>query len=320
MRPPTVSVNIAVKDRRELLAACLDGLAAQTVHGFDVVVVDNGSTDGTREMLDQRAADPSTPYALTVLSHGGSLGAVRNAGVRASRGEIVAFVDSDCVPTPDWIERGLAAFANARVGTVQGATRPDPAMPRGRWDATQELTSFTGRYEACNVFYRRALLVEAGGFDESIGFFGEDSMAGWAVRRLGYDERFAADAVVHHTVTFPGVRWHWRRGLRYGNWNALARRFPEMRSVFWHRVFLRPDGARTLAAMLGLALVIISALTRSPVLAVVGIASLAPFAWRHRPYSLRPIAFVDSVASAGFDVAIELALLWGSVRERTLVL
>ncbi|MEO7197550.1 MAG: glycosyltransferase family 2 protein [Solirubrobacterales bacterium] len=232
----------------------------------------------------------------------------------------IAFVDSDCVPTPDWIERGLAAFSDARVGTVQGATRPDPAMPRGRWDATQELTSFTGRYEACNLFYRRALLIEAGGFDESIGFFGEDSMAGWAVRRLGYDERFAADAVVHHTVTFPGVRWHWRRGLRYGNWNALVRRFPEMRSVFWHRVFLRRDGARTLAAMLGLILLLLGALTRSRSLALGGVALLAPFVWRHRPYSLRPIAFVDSVASAGFDVAIELALLWGSVRERTLVL
>ncbi|MEY2399647.1 MAG: hypothetical protein QOJ00_2821 [Actinomycetota bacterium] len=320
MRPPTVSVNIAVKNRRALVAACLDGLAAQTVEGFEVVVVDNGSTDGTRELLDERAADPTVPFALRVFSCDGSLGAVRNAGVTASRADIVAFVDSDCVPTPQWLERGLAYFVDDRVGTVQGATLPDPVLPRGRWDATQELTKFTGRYEACNLFYRRKLLEEAGGFDERIGFFGEDSMAGWAVRRLGFDERFAPDALVHHTVTFPGVRWHWRRALGYGNWNALVRRFPEMRAMLWHRVFLRPDGARTIAAFVGLIALAVALLTRSSAALGVAVALLAPFVWRHRPYSLRPIAFVDSVASAGFDAAIELALLWGSIRERTLVL
>lgn len=320
MRPPTVSVNIAVKNRRALLAACLDGLAAQTIRGFEVIVVDNGSTDGTREMLDERARDRSLPFTLLVLSREGSLGAARNAGVAASSGDVVAFVDSDCVPSPQWLERGLAVFADAKVGTVQGMTRPDPSAPRGRWDATQELTRLTGRYEACNLFYRRSLLEQAGGFDEHIGFFGEDSMAGWAVRRLGFDERFEPDALVHHAVTFPGVRWHWRRALRYGNWNALVRRFPEMRATLWHRVFLRPDGARTLAALVGLAMLIIATVTRSSAVLAAAVALLAPFGWRHRPYSLRPIAFVDSVASAGFDVAIELALLWGSIRERTLVL
>ena len=251
---PLVSVVIAVKDRRKLIARCLEGLRHQHLGDFEVIVVDNGSTDGTLELLHRWAAD--APFPMTVSTDLGSLGRVRNAGVALARGEVLAFVDSDCVPAPDWLDRGVSPFLGPdgeRLGVVQGRTLPDPATPRGSWDATQELTSFTHRYEACNLFYRREALVAAGGFDESIGFFGEDTAAGWAVRRGGWDERFAPDAVVHHAVTSPGIRWHWRRGLGYRNWNVLVRRFPEMRSLLWRRWFLRPGSARTLAAVLGIA-------------------------------------------------------------------
>jgi glycosyltransferase involved in cell wall biosynthesis len=285
-----VTVNIAVKDRRAMLRACLDGLAAQTYRDFDVVVVDNGSTDGSAE----EAAMPRG-FAVKVLAGLGSLGAVRNAGVRASEGEIVAFVDSDCVPTPSWLAEGVAAFDEPEVAVVQGMTQPDPSAERRRWDATQDITAFTRRYEACNLFYRRDALVAAGGFDEAIGFFGEDTMAGWAVHRLGREERFVAAAVVHHAVTYPGLRWHLRRCLRYGNWNKLVRRYPEIRELFWHRYFLRRSNAETLL--------------------------VAPMLWRHRPYTWRRRdAIVDACGGVLFDLAIEVALLWGSIRERTLVL
>jgi glycosyltransferase involved in cell wall biosynthesis len=285
-----VTVNIAVKDRRAMLAACLDGLAAQTFRDFDVVVVDNGSRDGTPD-----EARVARGFPVKVLTELGSLGAVRNAGVRASDGEIVAFVDSDCVPTPTWLERGVAAFDDASVVVVQGMTLPDPSAARGRWDATQEITAFTRRYEACNLFYRRDELLSVGGFDEAIGFFGEDSMAGWAVHRLGRGELFAADALVHHAVTYPGLRWHLRRCLRYGNWNKLVRRYPEMRVLFFRRYFLRRSNLQTLLVF--------------------------PMLWRHRPYTWRRRdAIVDAAGGVLFDVAIEVALLWGSIRERTLVL
>lgn len=310
-----VTVNIAVKDRRVLLGRCLDGLAAQTYRDFDVVVVDNGSSDGTPDEARRQRG-----FQVRVITELGSLGAVRNAGVAASGGEIVAFVDSDCVPTPDWLAHGVAAF-DGDVATVQGATLPDPAADCGRWHATQEITDFTHRYEACNLFYRRDALVAGGGFDEAIGFFGEDSMAGWAVRRLGHGERFAPDAIVHHAVTHPGLRWHLRRGLRYGNWNALARRFPEMRTLFWHRFFLRRESAQTLLALIGAAVVMGGVVTREPALAFVGALGIAPFGWRHRPYTWRRrTAIVDALGGAGFDVAVEVGLLWGSIRERTLLL
>ncbi len=310
MRPPTASVNIAVKDRRALLAACLDGLAQQTFTDFEVVVVDNGSTDGTAEMAQAR-----TDLPIRVLRHDGSLGAVRNAGVAASAGTVVAFVDSDCVPTADWLANGIVAFADERVATVQGRTLPDPAAPAGAWPATQHLTAFTGRYEACNLFYRREALLRAGGFDERIGFFGEDSMAGWAVKRLGLEEQFAESAVVHHAVTYPGVRWHWRRALQYGHFNAIIRRFPEARSLLWHRLFLRPASALTLAALVAPIAISIGWTVDIWWLFYAGLVLPLPFLATHLRRSPKEI-----VASAGFDIAVELGLLWGSMRERTLVL
>ena len=313
---PHVTVNIAVKDRRALLAQCLDGVAAQSYRDFEVVVVDNGSTDGSADEARRPRGFP-----VRVISELGTLGAVRNAGVAASSGEIVAFVDSDCVPAPHWLARGVAAFDDGSVATVQGATVPDPALERGRWHVTQEITVFTNRYEACNLFYQRDALVSAGGFDEAIGFFGEDSTAGWAVRRLGFGERFVPDAVVRHTVTHPGIRWHLRRGLRYGNWNALVRRFPEMRSLFWHRVFLRRESAQTLLALFAFVVAVAAVVAGRPIVALAGVIGAAPFLSRHRPYTWRRrTAIVDALGGIGFDVAVEVGLLWGSIRERTLLL
>lgn len=321
MQRPTVSVNIAVKDRRDLVAACLDGLGAQSIDGFEVVVVDNDSTDGTLELLQDRAARADGPFRMRVLTSNGSLGAVRNAGLAASTGEIVAFVDSDCVPTPAWLAEGLALFGDADVSTVQGKTLPDPSKQRGSWDATQELTSFTRRYEACNLFYRREALLKAGGFDEQIGFFGEDSMAGWAVRRLGMQERFAPAALVHHAVTHPGIRWHWRRGLRYANWNKLIRRFPEMREICWGRFFLRARSAATFALFVGVLIFVVGvALDWLVPALIVGPGLAASFLWRNRPLGFSRQALKEAIGAAGFDIAVELALLWGSIRERTLVL
>jgi glycosyltransferase involved in cell wall biosynthesis len=323
MTRPTVSVNIAVKNRRALVARCLDALAEQTWRDFEVVVVDNGSTDGTLDELRRRAADATTPYRLSVVSCAGSLGAARNAGVAASQGEIVAFVDSDCVPERRWLERGVEVFraSGDRVATVQGLTLPDPDAALGRWHVTQHIVEFTNRYEACNVFYRRAVLLEAGGFDETIGFFGEDTTAGWAVHRLGHEARFAGDAIVFHAVSHPGLRWHLRRGLRYRNWNALVRRFPELRNELWHRFFLRPASAQTLLAFAGAVTGTAAVVTNHVVFAALGLAAVAPFAWRHRPYTWRRrSAIVDALGGAAFDVAIELGLLWGSITQRTLLL
>lgn len=305
----SASVCVVVKDRRELMMRCLAAIEAQDLPADEIVVVDNESSDGTYEALLARAEHTDR---LRVRRCGGSLGRVRNLAARLAGGEVCAFTDSDCRPRPDWLRRGLAAFADPRVGVVQGATVPEHP-PRERWSATQQIESPSGLYEACNVFYRRAGLLAAGGFDEQVGFFGEDTAAGWAVLRAGWASVWADEAVVEHAVTTPGLRWHLRRTRGYANWPALIQRFPEQRALLWHRYFLRRRSAETQAALLGAAF----ALGRRQAWPL---AAAVPFAWRHRVRGASWQAVGDAAGSAAFDAAIAAALIRGSLRHRTVVL
>jgi cellulose synthase/poly-beta-1,6-N-acetylglucosamine synthase-like glycosyltransferase len=311
MAAPAVTVAIAVKDRRALIERCLDAVVTQTVPGgLEVIVVDNGSTDGTYEHLLARAE--GSPVPLRVLRDDGPLGRVRNVAVDAADAPIVAFTDSDCVPAPGWLAALVAPLADPPVGVVQGRTEPEQTQPHGRWSATQRLTELTGRYETCNIAYRTEALRAAGGFDESVGFFGEDTAAGWAVRRAGWRPAFAPEALVHHAVTHPGLAWHLRRARGYRNWNALVRRFPELRDeLLWRRWFLRPSSAAFTAAAAGLLL----APWRRGLLALA-----LPYAWLRRPRGRYRSDLVDVAGAIAFDGAVFAGLLEGSLRERTLVL
>ncbi|HYD11018.1 MAG TPA: glycosyltransferase family 2 protein, partial [Acidimicrobiales bacterium] len=263
------------------------------------------------ELLRERATD--APVPMTVLVDRGSLGRIRNVAVGAASAPVVAFTDSDCVPEPDWLAALLVPLHDPEVGVVQGVTRPDPTSPRRRFDATQELTSFTGRYEACNIAYRTEPLQRSGGFDESIGFFGEDTAAGLSIRRAGWQAAFAPDAVVHHVVTHPGLPWHLRRALGYANWNTLVRRYPELRDELWHRYFLRQRSAAFTAAVAGVA---VAVATRR----VLPLAMSLPYVAMGRPRGRGRAALVDAGAAVAFDAAVFAGLVRGTVRERTVVL
>lgn len=304
----TVSVCVVVKDRCALMLRCLDAIDSQERAADEVIVVDNGSTDGTFEALVDRAEHSPR---LRVVRDTGSLGHARNTAARTAIGDVVAFTDSDCRPRPRWLACGLAALEHSDIGVVQGRTLPEGPVPR--WGVTQDISSPTGLFEACNVFYRRDALLKAGGFDETVGFFGEDTVAGWSVLRAGWAQAWAGDAEVEHVVTTPGIRWHLRRTSYYVNWPALLRQFPEQRVLLWHRFFLRRRSAEAQLALVGTA---VSAGTRRawPLLAT------APFLWHHRPTGRGRAAAVDSAFAAVYDLAIAVALLRGSWRHRTVVL
>ncbi len=304
----SVSVCVVVKDRRELMLRCLDAVLSQRPPADEVVVVDNGSTDGTLEALQERA---SHEPRLRVVSDHGSLGHARNTAARTATGDVVAFTDSDCRPRPGWLAAGLEQLTDG-IGVVQGRTVPEHP-PTVRWSATQDIPGPSGLYEACNVFYRRDVLLDAGGFDEAVGFFGEDTAAGWSVLRAGWGSGWAPDAVVEHVVTTPGFRWHLRRNRGYANWPALLRAFPEQRDRLWLKVFLRRRSAETDAAVLG---VLLAALLRRPG----PLLAAAPFVWRHRPRGTSRGDLLDAGSAAAFDLSISAALLRGSVKQRTPVL
>ena len=306
---PEVTVTVVVRDRRERMLRCLDALLAQDHDSFEVLVCDNGSTDGTPDAVRERAASASVPVRVEHVE--GTLGRVRNEATRRASGRLIAFTDSDCVPQPGWLAAAVAPFADPAVGVVTGVTLPEDPPPLGRWAATLEIRELTWRFETCNAVYRRAALLESDGFDETIGF-GEDTAAGWSVLRGGWRPEFAPDAVVHHDVTYPGLRWHLRKVQSYGDAATVARRYPEVSErLLWGRYFFRPRNAKLVAAVVGLGLARVD--RRALLLAV-------PYAWFRRPRRPTPGALRDSAEGSLYDLAILVGMVRGSIRGRRLVL
>jgi glycosyltransferase involved in cell wall biosynthesis len=322
---PRVSVIVPVRDRRDLLGPCLDSLAEQTLADHEVIVVDDGSTDGSGEAARARsAADPR----LRVLDGGGA-GAVaaRVLGVKAARSDVLAFTDSDCQPAPDWLERGVARIDRG-ADVVEGRTEPTrPVRPLER---TVWVTQDDGLFATCNVLYRRSAFDAAGGFDEDdgprVGFrpgrrlrdlgFGEDTLLGWRVRRQGHSE-FASDVLVRHHVFEVDVRSHLLRATNAGGFAVLVREVPELRTVFLrHQILLGPPTRLPLYAAAGLALT--GRGRASAAATLVWMAAHANTLRRSAGSPRRRVAALPVVLAG--DLVTAASLLAGSVRSRTIVL
>ena len=306
--PPQVTVAVPVKNRRERMLRCLEALLALDHPSYEVVVLDNGSSDGTAEACRERARSAGVPVRVEVRE--GTVGALRNHAARVSAAETVAFTDSDCTPEPGWLAALVRPFADGAVGVVCGPTLPEHAVGPGWW-ATIDVPAPSGRFESSNVAFRREALVGTEGFDEVVGHFWEDTAAGRAVLRAGWVAAWAPDAVVRHDVVEVTLGWHLRRQLRHANAARVVGRYPELRDeLLWRRYFLKADTARFDAAVLGVAA---AALARHPA----PLALALPYAWARRGHVRSPRALVEG---ALYDSARLAGLLTGLARHRSAVL
>jgi glycosyltransferase involved in cell wall biosynthesis len=306
VRNVEVTVAVPVRDRRERMLRCLDALLAQDHPSYEVIVLDNGSTDGTAEACAERARAASVPVRVERVE--GTLGAVRNRGAAMARGRYVAFTDSDCLPEPAWLRRAAAALdADDGLGFVCGRTLPEE-IPSRAWSWTVNVTRFSWRFESCNVVFRTRALRESDGFDEVVGDGWEDTAAGFELLSHGWRTAFVEDAVVRHDVTYPGFWFHVRREQRQRNAGRVVRRYPEIRRrLLFARVFLNSRGAASFAAYLGLA-----AGVRRPRARLLALPYLAFVLARVLPWRMAQIVILD--------LALHAAFLRGALRHRTLLL
>ena len=192
----TLSVVIASKDRAGFLARALDSLAAQTgAPEFEIVVADNGSSDGTPAVVAQRQNGGLQLSRVFVPEP--NRGKARNAGVAAATGRIVVFVDDD-VELP---QHFLAAHFRAHAGAVPvAASGPILNVPDYGSHAKPSFANYSGAYFCtCNVSLSRAAFEAAGGFDEDFDLYGwEDTELGLRLRRRGLRRAFAWDAYLYH--------------------------------------------------------------------------------------------------------------------------
>jgi len=253
---PRISVCVSTYPRAARLPELIAALEEQTLppEEFDVIIVDNCSTDETKHMLADLAKTTRLDLRIGRTEQNRGPAPARNMAWQMSAAPVIAFTDDDCRPAPGWLEAGLQALEGSSDGIVQGRTLPDPRTTLKRWAVTQRIEGFTNRFETCNVFYRTDVLRATGGFDQDMPFFGEDIILGWTARRQGVTATFAPEALVHHAVTHPGVGYYRRWATQHGNWATVIRRFPEMRrEVLWLRVFTKRRHAALVGAVVGIA-------------------------------------------------------------------
>lgn len=320
-----VSVVIPSHAAAHTVGPLLEGLRSQTLapERYEVIVVDPGA-DGTRRVLEELAADwrgPELRLLRGPLRDGPA--AKRNAGAAAARAPVLAFTDADCVPEPGWLAAGLAATGDG-YAVVQGAVVPPAGTLHHPLSHTIHVLSDVGLHETSNMFYERALFERLGGFTlryfRRFGApFGEDAELGWRARRSGASYRFAAEAVVRHPVGAPSLRRHLREQWLARAFPQLVRDVPELReALFYRRWFLTRRSAAALAAALGAL-----AARRAP---LAGVALSAPYARliarELRSSGARQPRVLARLLGANLasDLALLLALAWGSARAGRLVL
>jgi glycosyltransferase involved in cell wall biosynthesis len=218
---PDLSVVVPVRDGEATLATCLQGLAAQSLprDRFEVIVVDDGSTDASAAIAERLAT-------LVVSRPAGGAGAARNTGWHAARGRWVAFTDADCLPSRSWLaalDAAIARNGNDGLGGAGPTIGYDSATAPARFvdligslDGQRHLDHPTFPFApSCNVVYRRDALVTVGGFDERFCSYEACDLHTRLLDTAPGPFAFVPRAVVFHRHR-DSWRDYWRQQYSYG--------------------------------------------------------------------------------------------------------
>ncbi len=218
-------------NRRDLLRRALSSLAAQTgAPAFEVILVDNGSADGSADMAAHEFAS-SGAFGLRVIRNSENRGfcAANNQGIAAAHGQFIALLNNDAEAAPGWLAALLRVFENrpdvgmaaSKILVYEDPGRIDKAghliypdgqnrgrgsgeLDRGQYDRLEEVLWPDG----CAAMYRRAMLDEVGGFDEDFFAYADDAELGLRARIAGWTCLYTPAAVVRH-----------HRGSTLGAWS-----------------------------------------------------------------------------------------------------
>lgn len=232
---PSVSVVVCACNGASTLRWCLEGMDGLDYPDYEVIVVDDGSSDATAAI----ASECGYP-AISTPNRG--LSSARNTGLEAASGEIVAYIDCDARPDRDWLRYLAASFKATDHAGIGGPNLPPPDgwvancvanAPGGPIHvllSDQEAEHIPG----CNMAFRRRKLVEIGGFDHRFRAAGDDVDICWRLQEHGETLGFSAGAVVWHRCR-DSVRAYWRQQIGYGKAEALLeRKWPEKYNVSGH--------------------------------------------------------------------------------------
>lgn len=199
---PLVDVIVPTYNRVDKLRECLDSLLEQDYppSNYSIIVVDDGSSDGTKELLDQYSRANENMTYFTQKNKGSY--SARNLGISNSQGEIVCLLDDDCVAEKDWIMSHVKGYTSPDIGGVGG--KIIGYSPRTQIEKYVEKNKLFDQENMMKIFlvtanasYRRKVFEQIGGFDDNFRSGGDADM-GIRTLHAGFKLVYGPDAVVNH--------------------------------------------------------------------------------------------------------------------------
>lgn len=206
MNKPLISIVIPARNTSFTIKKCIESLLCLDYDNFEIIIIDDGSNDDTLTLIK------SFSNIKLISTEGVGPSKARNLGIRQAAGEFVAFTDADCIVHRDWLSQLLNGFDDNKVAGVGGIQK---SPGDDSWFAKlvhEFLVAFgfisgymqpgktikdTDHNPTCNVIYRKAILLEMGGFLEGI-WPGEDVELDYRIKKKGYRLVFNPLAIVEH--------------------------------------------------------------------------------------------------------------------------
>jgi GT2 family glycosyltransferase len=235
-RWPRISVILCSHNGEGTIRECLEGLLKLDYPDYEVIVVDDGSTDATPNIARQY------PFRL-ISGENRGLSSARNTGLDAATGEIVAYIDDDAYPDPDWLKYLARTFMTTNHAGVGGPNIP----PAGSGVIADSVAAAPGgpihvllsdreaeHIPGCNMAFRKSALETIGGFDVRFRAAGDDVDVCWRLQQAGTTLGFNAAAVVWH-YRRNSIRAFWKQQRGYGKAEALLEmKWPEKYNAAGH--------------------------------------------------------------------------------------
>jgi glycosyltransferase involved in cell wall biosynthesis len=231
-RPTKVSVAIIAHNEQQYIAGCIRSLLNQNFMNFELIVVDDCSSDNTGEIVlsfdDQRIryirADKQLGYAKA-----------RNTSLEFCGGEYVFFTDADCTVKNDWIEQGLRLFDKSDCAAVEGKIYYVSEDYIPSYSDGMAAIEKPGHFRTANIAYRKEFIERVGGFDEEYTYCEDRNLALKVIQARGVI-CFNPEMIVYHPQLTVSIKEFVLTANRIKNKIRLFKEFHDRAGVFWRIV------------------------------------------------------------------------------------
>lgn len=224
---PKASVIVCTHNRVELLEKCLESIVKSDYKNFEVVVVDDHSTDGTAKYLKELAIKDKR-FRIYTHTKNTNIAQARNTGIKNSKSNIIIFTDDDCEVAKSWIGEMINSFMSEKVDFVIGNVIYNKPGYRGNFPE-RLISNSNGKFPmGCNIAYKKSVFKAIGGFDtKNFSDYHEDREM--AIRAIKYGYRFTINrkAIVYHQKTFWNNKSLLKSAKAVSAWPKLKRLHPE---------------------------------------------------------------------------------------------